>query len=84
MTVKSWEKVNRQIVTNYIIFENMPGRQPVYRESFRVDYLAKSYAERNLDKIIDLEQMGKRATVQHVSINSATGELDVTVYLKGE
>lgn len=84
MTVKAWEKVNRQIVTNYILFEDMPGRQPVYRESFRVDYLAKSYTQRNLDKIIDLEQMGKRATVQHVNINSATGELDVTVYLKGE
>lgn len=80
MKLKSFEKVRVATVTEYVVFHNRD-----YVESFEVDYLAKT-ADGEYDnakttagilKRIKYEDAG--AKVLHVSVNSATGNLKVSI-----
>lgn len=70
MLLKSFDKLNTEVKTQYIIFEN-----DEYVEDFVVDYLAKD--SKMLLKLMVLED--QKATVRHIHINHTTGLLEVSV-----
>lgn len=70
MLLKSFDKLNTEVKTQYIIFEN-----DEYVEDFIVDYLAED--SKMLLKLMALED--QKATVRHIHINHTTGLLEVSV-----
>lgn len=73
MKLKTFEKTNVSVRTEYIVFR---GIEPI--DHFHVNYtdISKDGLD-NLTKRQDLEKAGAR--VRFVCVNSATGELSVTV-----
>lgn len=71
MTLRAFNKVNTEIKTTYIVFEN---KKPI--DQFTDDYLSSEYTTLKLTYWIK-----RGAKVQHVSINSATGLLEVECYV---
>lgn len=75
MKLKSFEKVRLATCSEYVVFK---GGNPV--DSFTVDYLAKTKEDTPnaaILKRMKYENMG--AKVRFVDVNSATGNLTVTV-----
>lgn len=75
MTLKQFEKVNSEVVTEYRIFTG----DNRYLYDFVVDFLAdQDELSAQLRKLRELEN-NKNAKVRHITVNSATHHLDVTV-----
>lgn len=72
MTLRAFNNVNTEIKTAYIIFKD---KEPI--DQFTVDYLDKGFTT---IKLTDWIKRG--AKVMHVSINSATGLLEVECFVK--
>lgn len=70
MKLKTFEKVNVNIKTEYTVFH---GDEPI--DSFVVDYLGQTKEE--IQKLKYYEEAG--AKVRFVSVNTVTGNLSVTV-----
>lgn len=74
MKLKTFNRVDVSVHTEYTVFD----RNGSYQESFRVDYTdATREGIASLLKLYDLMKRG--ADVEHVSVNSVTGLLDISV-----
>ena len=74
MKLKTFNRVDVSVHTEYTIFD----RNGRYQDSFRVDYTdTTKEGTARLLKLYDLMKRG--ADVEHVSVNSVTGLLDVSV-----
>lgn len=72
MTLKEFNEVNTETKTHYIVFKN---GNPF--DEFTVDYLSCDLTTLRLTRWIK-----QGAKVRHVSINSATGLLEVECFVK--
>ena len=73
MLLKTFEKVNIETKTNYIITRKDTDCEVI--ESFVVDYTDLDYPNRNLLKRFEYEK--KKAVVMFVNFNRAKGMLEV-------
>lgn len=77
MTLKQFEKVNSEVVTEYRVFTGDVRYQ--YLDDFVVDFLADTDTlHTQLEKLRKLEA-DKTAKVAHVTVNSCTHHLAVSV-----
>ena len=76
MKLKTFDKCNVAVKTEYTVW-NAKGE---FVESFTEDYLDTNSGRNGILKKIDYENAG--AEVKHVSVNSATGLLSVSLVLK--
>lgn len=75
MTLKQFEKVNSEVVTEYRVFTGNSR----YLDDFVVDFLADTDTlHTQLEKLRKLEA-DKTAKVAHVTVNSCTHNLTVSV-----
>lgn len=77
MTLKQFEKVNSEVVTEYRVFTG----DNRCLDDFEVDFLADmDTLHAQLRKLKELEE-NKTATVKHITVNSATHRLNVSVHI---
>lgn len=72
MTLRAFNNVNTETKTNYIVFRD---GEPI--DQFMVDYISADLTTLRLTHWIK-----QGAKVKHVSINSATGLLEVECFVK--
>lgn len=77
MTLKTFEKANCAVRTEYNVFNRDNG----LIESFETDFTKASTDNGSILKLVAYEKMGKGCTVRHVSVNSATGILSVSLLI---
>lgn len=77
MTLKTFEKANCSVRTEYTVFNRNNG----WVESFVADFTKASTDAGNVLKLLAYERMGRGCTVRHVSVNSATGYLTVSLLI---
>lgn len=81
MLLKTFNSVNRETVTNYVVFRGKDAKNKEYYGDFCVDYLKASTPEgsKNLLRLMNYEE--RKAKVLHVSVNCVTNMLDVTILI---
>lgn len=78
MTLKQFEKVNCEVRNEYIVFDDAGE----YIETFKVNYVDDDIDKTN--RAILRRFMYDNATVKHVSVNTATHFLSVTIIKKSK